>query len=409
MVYYRAVGAVPRKRHALFSLEDGTECFEEFIGEEGFSGPGSLLYHVRVPSNLVDSRPWDVGDLRTEPNRPLRPHHFRLPDLFPPGSERGNDLVRHRRLVLANQDVRISYVVADSPSPLYSNGIGDEVVFIESGAAVLESVFGRLEVRQGDNVVVPRVGIHRWLPVDVEANGPLRAYCVEGSGHIRPPERHRSKYGQFLEGSPVTERDLRVPEGPFVAADLDVDTEVYVKHQDASGVAGSVVVYDHHPFDVVGWDGHLYPYALNYRDFSPVVGELIQPPPTYQVFEGEGFVVCNFVPRPLEFHPQAIKVPYYHSNVDSDEVMFYFAGETAARKGSGIVTGSVSLHPAAYTHGPVRAAYLDSVNHTVATEMAFMVDTFRRLGIGEGARACDLPDYPWTWAGRGPETGANDA
>lgn len=403
MPYYRSVGVLPQKRHVLFALDDGTPCFEEFIGEEGFSGSGSLLYHVRVPSNLVDSRPWQLGDLRTEPNTPLRPRHFRLPDLFPAGSEAGNDPVRHRRLVLANDDVRISYVVADSPSPLYSNGIGDEVVFIESGAAVLDSVFGRIEVRQGDNVVVPRVAIHSWTPVDVEANGPLRAYCVEASGHVRPPSRHRSRYGQFLEGSPITERDLRVPDGPSPAAELDVDTEVYVKHRSSSGIAGSVVVYDHHPFDVVGWDGHLFPYALNYRDFSPVVGELLQPPPTYQVFEGAGFVICNFVPRPLEFHPEALKVPYYHSNVDSDEVMFYFAGETAARKGAGIVTGSVSLHPAAYTHGPLRQGYLDSVHHTVATEMAFMVDTFRPLELGEGARAADRPGYPWTWSGRGPE------
>ena len=137
-----------------------------------------------------------------------------------------------------------------------------------------------------------------------------------------------------------------------------------MKHRSASGVAGSVMIYGHHPFDVVGWDGHLYPYAFNYRDFSPVVGERLQPPPTYQVFEGQGFVICNFVPRPLEYGEGSIKVPYYHSNVDSDEVMFYFAGETAARDGSGIVTGSVSLHPAAYTHGPRREAYLSSPDHT---------------------------------------------
>ncbi len=404
MPYYRAVGTMPQKRHVLFDLEDGSPTFEEFIGEEGFSGAGSLLYHRHVPSNLVDSREWDLGDQALTANTPLQPRHFRLPDLFPADSSTGIDVVRGRRLVLGNADVRISYVVADATSPLYSNGIGDEIVFVESGAAILESVFGRLEVRQGDNVVIPRVTIHRWIPVDVETLGPLRAYCVEASGHIRPPHKHRSQYGQFLEGSPMTERDFRVPAGPLVADD-DVatdDTEVFVKHRSASGIAGSVVTYDHHPFDVVGWDGHLYPYAFNYRDFSPVVGEILQPPPTYQAFQGDGFVICNFVPRPLEYHPRAIKVPYYHSNVDSDEVMFYFAGETAARKGSGIVTGSVSLHPAAYTHGPGRRAYLDSVHQTEANEMAFMVDTFRPLEIGEGGLACDRADYPWTWSGRGP-------
>jgi len=404
--YYRRVGLVPPKRHTLFDTPDGRPVFEEFIGEEGFSSTGSLLYHLGVPSNLVDSREWELPDQTLRANTPLKPRHMRLPDLWPDGANGDplGDIVRGRRLFLGNSDVRLSYVVADQPSPLYSNGIGDEVVYIESGAAVLESVFGRIEVGEGDNVVIPRVTIHRWIPVDVEKNGPVRALVVEASGHIRPPDKHRSRYGQFLEGSPITERDLRGPTEPFVADDHEGDHEVYVKHRaGASGVAGSVVTYDHHPFDVVGWDGHLYPYAFNYRDFSPVVGRSLMPPPTYQVFAGDGFVICNFVPRPLEFGERTIKVPYYHSNVDSDEVMFYFAGETAARKGSGIVTGSVSLHPAAYTHGPRREAYLNSVNLTEPNEMAFMVDTFRPLEVGEAGFASDQPDYPWTWSGRGPQ------
>ncbi len=412
MVYYRALGQLPPKRHVAFSLPDGEPLFEEFIGEEGFSSTGSLLYHRNVPSSLVGARTWEPGDLSTCQNAPLLPRHFRLPDLYDDPAEEpavGRDLVRDRRLVLGNADVRLSYVVADSPSPLYSNGIGDEVVFIESGAAVLESIFGRIEVRQGDNVVVPRLTIRRWIPLEVETKGPLRALCVEGSGHIQPPSKHRSRFGQFLEGSPMTERDLRVPQETLLAPDDEVgrDTEVYVKHRSSTGVTGSVMIYDHHPFDVVGWDGQLYPYAFNYRDFSPVVGELLQPPPTYQVFEGQGFVICNFVSRPPEFGDGAIKVPYYHSNVDSDEVMFYFAGETAARSGSGIVTGSVSLHPAGYTHGPRRQAYLDSVDDTKRTapnEMAFMVDTFKPLEIGEAGQACLEPSYPWTWSGRGPIT-----
>jgi homogentisate 1,2-dioxygenase len=409
MVYYRALGQLPAKRHVAFSLPDGEPLFEEFIGEEGFSSTGSLLYHRNVPSSLVGARTWEPGDLTTTANAPLLPRHFRLPELYADPADQpggGRDLVRHRRLVLANSDVRLSYVVADSPSPLYSNGVGDEVIFIESGAAILESIFGRIEVKQGDNVVVPRVTIHRWIPIDVETNGPLRALCVEGSGHIQPPSKHRSRFGQFLEGSPMTERDLRVPQETLLAPDdeADLDTEVYVKHRSSTGVTGSVMIYGHHPFDVVGWDGQLYPYAFNYRDFSPVVGEILQPPPTYQVFEGQGFVICNFVPRPLEFGEGSIKVPYYHSNVDSDEVMFYFAGETAARKGSGIVTGSVSLHPAAYTHGPGRQAYLDSVDNTQPNEMAFMVDTFKPLEIGEGGTASLEPSYPWTWSGREPIT-----
>ena len=405
MVYYRALGELPPKRHVLFTASDGNTCFEEFIGEEGFSSTGSLLYHKNVPSSLVDSRPWDVGDLTTTSNRPLLPHHYRLHELFPDGdgtAKKSTDAVRDRVLVLANSDVRISYVVADSVSPLYSNAVGDELVFVESGSATLQSIFGEVQVRQGDNVVIPRVTIHRWVPN--EQDGPLRLYCVEGSGHVTPPAKYLSRYGQFLEGSPITERDLRVPQETLLAPaeEAGSDTEVYVKHRVSGGVSGSVVVYDHHPFDVVGWDGQLYPYAFNYRDFAPVTGQLIQPPPTYQVFEGKGFVVCNFVPRLLEYYPKAVKVPYYHSNVDSDEVMFYFAGETAARKGSGIRDGSVSLHPAGYTHGPGRQVYMDSIHHTEAKETAFMVDTFQPLELATAAAGSEDPRYPWTWAGRGP-------
>jgi homogentisate 1,2-dioxygenase len=402
MPYYRALGELPATRHTAFTSSAGAPCFEEFIGEEGFSGSGSLLYHLGVPANLVDSRVWELGDLATEVNHPLLPRHFRLPDLFPPGSEQGRDVVRHRRLILANADVRIGYVVADTASPLYSNGLGDEVVYVESGEADVESIFGTVRVRGGDVVVVPRVTIHRWVPRNTDSAGPLRAYCVESNGHVAPPAKHLSRYGQFLEGSPITERDIRGPAevqlaDPAVAGE---DTEVYVKHGSGSDVRGSVVVYDHHPFDVVGWDGYLYPYAVNYEAFSPVTGKVVQPPPTYQLLQGEGFVVCLFVPRQLEYHPEAIKVPYYHSNVDSDEVMFYYAGETAARKGTGIGNASVSLHPAAYTHGPTRQAYLASVGATESREMAFMVDTFRSLELGEGARACLAPEYPWTWSGR---------
>jgi homogentisate 1,2-dioxygenase len=167
-MYYRAVGEFPKTRHTVFTTADGRPTFEEFIGEEGFSGTASHLYHLGVPANLVDTRTWEIGDLSTRPNVPLRPRHFRLPDLFPAGAERGKDVVRHRRLILANDDVRISYVVADTPSPLYSNGLGDEVVYIESGEADVESVFGTLSVGQGDNVVIPRVAIHRWIPKNVD-------------------------------------------------------------------------------------------------------------------------------------------------------------------------------------------------------------------------------------------------
>ncbi|MFF0816200.1 homogentisate 1,2-dioxygenase [Rhodococcus sp. NPDC003318] len=397
MPYYRRLGEVPGSRHVAFTSSAGDPCFEEFIGEEGFSGTGSLLYHTGVPSNLVDSQPWDLGNQGTVANDPLRARHLRLPDLFPAGRT-GLDVARDRITVLANSDVRLAYVVADAESPLYCNAIGDEVVYIESGTARLETIFGAIDVTQGDNVVVPRATIHRWIPTSDE----LRAYIVEATGHVRPPSRYLTKYGQFLEGSPLNERDMRGPEAILLAdeADRDRDTDVHVKHRAGSAIGGSVVTYDHHPFDVVGWDGCLYPYAFNYRDFVPVTGKLLQPPSTYQILEGDNFVICNFVPRKLEYHPQALTVPYYHSNVDSDEVMFYYAGETAARKGTGIGNASITLHPAGYTHGPTRQAYLNSVGAAESKEMAFMVDTFRPLEVAEAALACDQPEYTWTWSGR---------
>jgi homogentisate 1,2-dioxygenase len=400
MPYYRSVGEIPRSRHVEFTSSSGAPCFEEFMGEEGFSGTGSLLYHLNVPANLVNVASWTIGDLTTTANEPLTPRHFRLPDLFPAADVAGNDVVQHRRLVLRNSDVRISYVVASVASPLYCNGIGDEVVYIEEGAAVVETIFGKLTVGQGDNVVIPRATIHRWIPDTSE--GPLRAYCVEATGHVRFPSRFLTRTGQFVVGAPLNERVLRVASGPLAAPDdiAGLDTPVHLKHGSGANVIGSIVTYDHHPFDLVGWDGCLYPFAFNYRDFSPVTGAVLQPPSTYQILEADNFVICNFVPRKLEYAPGALTVPYYHSNVDSDEVMFYYAGATSARKGSGIGNGSASLHPTAYTHGPLRQAYIDSVGATDSTEMAFMVDTFHSLELGEGALACDRPEYPWTWSGR---------
>jgi homogentisate 1,2-dioxygenase len=398
MAYYRLLGEVPPKRHTQHRRPDGGLYYEELMGEEGFSSDSSLLYHRFIPSAIVDAAEWELPELATEANHPLRPRHLRLHNLFPGEEWKRQDVVTGRRLVLGNADVRISYVVAGEPSPLYRNALGDECVYIESGEATVETVFGALTARQGDYVLLPRATTHRWLP---HGGAPLRAYAIEANSHITPARRYLSKFGQLLEHSPYCERDLHGPAAPLLAEGTDV--EVLVKHRGSGGaIRGTRFVYPQHPFDVVGWDGCLYPYTFNVSDFEPITGRVHQPPPAHQVFEGANFVICNFVPRKVDYHPLSIPVPYYHSNVDSDEVMFYCGGDYEARKGSGIGQGSISLHPGGYSHGPQPGAYERSIGAEFFDELAVMVDTFRPLELGEGGRACEDPGYAWTWAGRGP-------
>ncbi len=406
MAHYRHVGQVPPKRHTQFRTAEGTLHYEELMGEEGFSSDSSLLYHRGVPSAIVDSQVWELPDLTTAANHPLKPLHLKLHTLFDLDqlAWKANDPVQHRRLVLGNADVRISYVVAGETSPYYRNAIGDECVYVEDGAATVETVFGSLPARKGDYVVIPRATTHRWLPDT--SSGPLRLYAVEANSHVTPPKRYLSRFGQFLEHAPYCERDLHGPVDPLVVDGADV--EVLVKHRGSGplaqqGIVGSRMTYATHPFDVVGWDGCLYPFTFNVSDFEPITGRVHQPPPVHQVFEGYNFVICNFCPRKVDYHPLSIPVPYYHSNVDSDEVMFYVGGDYEARKGSGINIGSISLHPGGYAHGPQPSAIEKSLGADYFDELAVMVDTFRPLEIGEGGAASDDGKYAWTWAGRGPD------
>ena len=395
MAYYRQVGEVPRRRHTAFRDPEGRLRHEELMGEEGFSSDSSLLYHRGVPSAIVDSQVWTLPDLSTTANHPLKPRHLKLHDLRLPDLASA-DAVQGRRLVLGNADVRISYVVADAVSPYYRNAVGDECVYVEQGSGTVETVFGVVPYRTGDYVIVPRATTHRWLP-DAAA-GPSRLYPIEASGHVAAPKRYLSRFGQLLEHAPYCERDLHGPGEPLLVDGAEV--EVLVKHRGsgASGLVGTRLTYATHPFDVVGWDGCLYPFTFNVEDFMPITGKVHQPPPVHQVFEGSGFVVCNFLPRKVDYHEDSIPVPYYHSNVDSDEVMFYVGGDYEARRGSGIGIGSISLHPGGYAHGPQPSAIEASIGAEYFDETAVMVDTFRPLELGEAALAVEDPSYAWTWA-----------
>ena len=384
MPYYRSVGEIPPKRHTQFRTPDGGLYSEELMGVEGFSGESALLYHRGRPTAIVAAEPVEEVGRDTVANRPLLPRHFRAHRL-----PVGGNLVDDRQLLLGNSDVRLLYAVASEPSGLYRNAVGDELVYVESGSATCETSFGSIDVAAGDYVVLPTSTTHRWVPA---AGEPLRALVFEASGHIAAPDRYLSKRGQFLEQSPYCERDLRGPQAP-----LEVDgADVPVLVRQRQGLTR--YTYAHHPFDVVGWDGCLYPYAVNIADFEPITGRVHQPPHVHQSFGGPRFVVCSFVPRLLDYHPLSIPSPYNHANVDSDEVLFYVDGDFVSRKGAGIEAGSLSLHPSGFTHGPQPGAAEASIGQTRTDELAVMLDTFAPLDLGRGALDCEDPEYAWSWA-----------
>ena len=382
MPHYVSVGAVPRKRHTL-AHHEGRRLHEELIGTEGFSGASALLYHLRSPSAIVCAEPVACGDgAHLSPDHPLVPRHLRTSEL-----PAGGDAVTGRTVLLGNSDVRLAWVAATGSSPLYRDAVGDQLVYVQSGSGRLETSFGALAAGPGDYLVVPAGVTHRWVVVAA----PLELLCLEAAGHVAVPAKYVSERGQMLEGAPFCERDLRVPESPLVEEGQDVDVLV----RGAGGLTR--LVHRHHPFDVVGWDGWLYPYALSIHDFEPLVGSLHQPPPVHQTFAGPGFVVCSFVPRPFDFHPEAVKVPYHHSNVDSDEVIFYSAGSFMSRAGAGIGPGSISYHPPGFVHGPQPGSVEASMERARTEETAVMVDTFRPLLASEAARRISDPRYPTSW------------
>lgn len=385
MPHYRQVGDVPRKRHTLHH-HDGAVAFEELMGTQGFSGASALLYHRRSPSAIVRIEPVETPDACWFANQPLRPHHLRTGELVAADDRR--NAIDARQPLLGNDDVEIAWVAADAASPLYRDATGDELVYVHEGTAVLESVFGRLPVASGDYVVIPAATTHRWV---VDAH--VEMLVISARGHVSVPARYLNAQGQLLEGSPFSERDQHAPDPQPLLVDGE---EVPVLVRTRAGL--SVHVHAFHPFDVVGWDGYLYPWSMSIHDFEPIVGRIHQPPPVHQTFAGPNFVVCSFVPRLYDFDPNAVKVPYHHSNVDSDEVLFYAGGNFMSRAGSGIGAGSISLHPPGFVHGPQPGSREASVDAERTEELAVMLDTFRPLRLSAGALAVSDPAYPFSWA-----------
>jgi homogentisate 1,2-dioxygenase len=383
MPFYRRVGEVPRKRHTAFRSPAGSLYAEELVGSRGFSGPSSLLYHLRPPSAATSFR--KLRDLRLEAaaDRGLAPLHLRAA-----GLTSGPSATLDRVPLLFNDDATISMVrPAKEDEFFYRNGGADELLYVGEGRGVLESPMGDLPFGPGDYVVVPR-GILTRLRL---GEGPHRLLVVESRGSVRIPARYRNEHGQLLESSPYCERDLRGP-SPRPPRDEPGEFRALVK----DGGRLSECVLGHHPFDVVGWDGCYYPWAFNILDFEPRVGRVHLPPPVHQTFEGDGFVVCSFCPRPYDFDPQAIPAPYHHSNVMSDEVLYYVRGEFTSRKG--IEAGSITLHPAGLPHGPQPGRAEASIGKKETDELAVMVDTFRPLVVAREAAALEDPAYPESWS-----------
>lgn len=382
MTYYVRVGDVPAKRHTFHHGGDGRRLAEELMGEEGFSGSSSLLYHRNSPSAITGIEEVKVDRSRLTSNFPLQPWHFRARQL-----PAGGDLVTDRQLLMASSTVAICWVSAESSSPLYRNAAGDELVYLQSGRARLESVFGTVRAEAGDYIVIPASTTHRWV-----IESPAEALVLEATGHVGVPSRYLTATGQLREGAPYSERDLRPPDGPLLVD--DGPTPVVVR----SRQGWSQHCHATHPFDVVGWDGCCYPYAFSIKDFEPIAGRIHQPPPVHQTFAGPGFVVCSFVPRLFDFGEGVVKVPYHHANVDSDEVLFYSAGDFMSRKGAGIEAASLTLHPAGFVHGPQPGSVEASMGAVRTEETAVMIDTFEPLLVSDAARSVAAGDYPWSWA-----------
>ena len=382
MPFYVRRGEIPHKRHTQFRKPDGSLFSEQVMGTKGFSGVEAILYHHHPPTAILQVE--DLGPARValEEEGALRHRHFKTFDLTP-----GGDVVTGRRYMLANADVAIAVCrPTEEQSYYYRNGQGDELLFVHEGEGHLETLFGTLPYRRGDYLYVPISCTYRLVP----SGGPTRLLVLETTGEITTPRRYRNEHGQLLEHAPYCERDIRPP-AALEPRDERGAFEVRVRAH------GRITrhILDHHPLDVVGWDGYLYPYAFNVEDFEPITGRIHQPPPVHQTFQGTNFVVCSFVPRLFDYHPLGIPAPYNHSNVESDEVLYYVDGNFMSRRG--IEEGSITLHPSGLPHGPHPGTVEASIGKEKTDELAVMVDTFRPLAVARDALSCEDPRYTYSW------------
>lgn len=383
MPLYHKLGRIPHKRHTIFKKEDGTLHYEQLFGTIGFDGMSSLMYHLHRPTMVkevgqsIDMRP------KAAVEHNIKSRLLKGFDIRPE-----NDFLESRKVVLFNTDVHVGLAAPKKSMTdyFYKNTDADEMLFIHKGTGTLKTMLGEIPFEYGDYIIIPRGMIYQ-ITFDTEDN---RLLIAESYHPIYTPKRYRNWFGQHLEHSPFCERDFKLPQD-LKAHDEWGDFVIKVKKQ------GQLhhLTYASHPFDVVGWDGYNYPYAFSIHDFEPITGRVHQPPPVHQTFETSAFVVCSFCPRMYDYHPQSIPAPYNHSNIDSDEVLYYVDGDFMSR--NNIDKGYISLHPAGIPHGPHPGAYERSIGHTKTEELAVMIDTFKPLKLTQTALDIDNGTYYQSW------------
>lgn len=385
MPHYYKLGHIPHKRHTQFRKTDGGLYSEQLFSTEGFSNDYSLLYHYHPPTQIIKTGPAVNVAPGIAEEKMLEHRSF---DGFKIAGAK--DYLESRVPILVNNDL---HIVLAAPAQSFSdyffkNADADELIFIHEGTGILRTMYGELRFDNGDYLVIPRGTIYQ-----IEfSNANNRLFIVESFSPVRFPQRYLSRYGQLLEHSPYCERDIRPPTN-LLSFDARGDFLIKVKKNN--------VIYElhyaSHPFDVVGWDGHCYPFALSIHDFEPITGRIHQPPPVHQTFEANNFVVCSFVPRLFDYHPQAIPAPYNHSNIDSDEVLYYVDGDFMSRKN--VTKGMITLHPAGIPHGPHPGTVEKSLGARETKELAVMIDTFRPLKLTKHAPHIENKNYVMSWYG----------
>jgi homogentisate 1,2-dioxygenase len=383
MPRYHRLGVIPNKRHTIFKSESGKLYQEELFGTAGFAGISSLLYHVNPPTVVNDIK--DLGTISPKIGieKNMKALSFKGFSLEP-----AQDFLTSRKTLFVNSDLHIGLAAPKefSKEYFYKNADADELLFIHKGSGKLKTCYGSILFKYGDYVIIPR-GVIYQIEFDSEEN---RILYVESFDPIVSPKRYRNDFGQLLEHSPYCERDFKLPTN-LETHDEKGNFIVKVKKQ------GNMweYIYGNHPFDVVGWDGFHYPFAFSIHDFEPITGRIHMPPPIHQTWESSGFVVCSFVPRLYDYHPKAIPAPYHHSNIDSDELLYYVDGDFMSR--NNIEKGQITLHPGGIPHGPHPGAIERSIGKKETEELAVMIDPFKPLSITEDALKLQVDDYYKSW------------